>query len=177
MPLFKFCIWKYFCYSQSKEETFQRAFSEELFFITRSFYCTYLNNSKKILHKITTIAQKTKHEQKMVGWEQSFKYCTWVPTCVPILHLVPSGIYSLHITNTYNKSIIGKIHKRRVSHWALVFFSINWIAHKISSIFRGNIPKKNAYWTRKIADDWNDARVQNRLVRYLDYDPQCQSFD
>ena len=49
---------------------------EELFFITRSFYCTYLNNSKKILHKITMIAQKTKHEQKMVGWEQSFKYCT-----------------------------------------------------------------------------------------------------
>ena len=49
---------------------------EDLFFITRSFYCTYLKNSKKILHKITTIAQKTNMNKKMVGWEQSFKYCT-----------------------------------------------------------------------------------------------------
>ena len=119
---------------------------EELFFITRSFYCTYLNNSKKILHKITMIAQKNKTwTKRMVGWEQSFKYCTWVPTCVPILHLVPSGIYSLHITNTYNKSIIGKIHKRRVSHWALVFFSINWIAHKIRSIFLGEISQRRMH--------------------------------
>ena len=60
---------------------------EDLFFITRSFYCTYLKNSKKILHKITTIAQKTNMNKKwLVGnkvlniareFRPAFLYCTW----------------------------------------------------------------------------------------------------